>query len=383
MKNLVFGVLMILFYSCQIKDKNQTLKSINYSIDTVFIDSKGEILDLKYNLDNSGLSNNKSSLYNLNHFDFSLEKIDLTQKELVSKNYFQENGPLGVGSSFTSFHVFSDDKILVSNDFYSAKIFNHNGDFIKKISLRDEKWKGEQLKEEEISRKKIFLRNSIAKLFTIISVEGPLKSNKSELAVLDFNKKLISRFNIDPYQKFKSHSHSAPDNYYMSPRIYLSEENNLALVSHEFTNEIYWFDNLSNELQLVDYKSTLTPNEVELKVNNRLGTREEFFEGYISMLSQIRFGPVVYDELNEQYYRLSYQLEFEESPNQNSAFPKVSKRKTFITAFNKEFNLVAEVLVPELDFTIPHYFAKDGKIWIFNNNNDELAFVCIQPSINE
>ncbi|WP_186757617.1 DUF4221 family protein [Echinicola salinicaeni] len=383
MKKLAFGTLLMLFFSCQNKDKNQTLEPVNYSIDTVFIDSKGEILDLKYNLVNSGFSNDKRTLYNLNHFDFSLEKIDLTQKELITKNYFQKNGPSGIGSSFTSFHVFSDNSFLISNDFYSAKIFNHKGDFIKKISLRDKKWKGERLKEEEISRKKIFLRNSTARLFTIISKEGPLKSNKVELAVLDSDEGLISRFNIDPEQKFKSHSLSSTDNHYMSPRIYLSEENNLALVSHEFTNEIYWFDNLSQELQLVDYKSNLTPNEVELKINNHLGTKEEFFEGYMSMLSQIRFGPVTYDELNEQYYRLSYQLEFEESPSQNIAFPEASKRKTFITVFDKEFNVITEALIPELDFIITNYFAKDGKIWIFNNYNDELVFIRLQININE
>lgn len=47
----------------------------------------------------------------------------------------------------------------------------------------------------------------------------------------------------------------------------------------------------------------------------------------------------------------------------------------YISIFDKDLNLLAESLVPELKAPPKRHFMKDGKIWIFENIADELAFI--------
>jgi len=47
----------------------------------------------------------------------------------------------------------------------------------------------------------------------------------------------------------------------------------------------------------------------------------------------------------------------------------------FLTIYDKDYNMVAEMQVPQLINNPTRYFAKDGKIWIFENIDDELAFI--------
>lgn len=47
----------------------------------------------------------------------------------------------------------------------------------------------------------------------------------------------------------------------------------------------------------------------------------------------------------------------------------------FISIFDKDLNLLAETLVPERTAPPKRHFLKDGKIWIFENIADELAFI--------
>ncbi|WP_240477961.1 hypothetical protein [Cyclobacterium amurskyense] len=42
---------------------------------------------------------------------------------------------------------------------------------------------------------------------------------------------------------------------------------------------------------------------------------------------------------------------------------------------DKELNLIAEGTVPEMDRYPRFHFAKDGKLWLFENIEDEMGFV--------
>ncbi|WP_339879716.1 hypothetical protein [uncultured Algoriphagus sp.] len=45
---------------------------------------------------------------------------------------------------------------------------------------------------------------------------------------------------------------------------------------------------------------------------------------------------------------------------------------------DKDFNLLAEAGISELDKLPSTYFTKDGNIWMYENINDELAFVIVK-----
>jgi len=50
----------------------------------------------------------------------------------------------------------------------------------------------------------------------------------------------------------------------------------------------------------------------------------------------------------------------------------------YISIFDEELNLLAESLVPELKASPKRHFIKDGKFWIFENIEDELAFMRLE-----
>jgi hypothetical protein len=64
------------------------------------------------------------------------------------------------------------------------------------------------------------------------------------------------------------------------------------------------------------------------------------------------------------------------------------KSNIYLTALDKDLNLLGEILVPQLtkkpakpfSEKFPRHFAKDGKIWIYENINDEMGFVVLTMS---
>ena len=97
---------------------------------------------------------------------------------------------------------------------------------------------------------------------------------------------------------------------------------------------------------------------------------------------EINFLPPLWDEKNEVYYRFSYQ----EIPT----IKENGQLEIYLSVMDKEFNLIGESLISNLnmgagkafDHRFPLHFAKDGKIWIYENINDELAFVVLTINKN-
>lgn len=53
----------------------------------------------------------------------------------------------------------------------------------------------------------------------------------------------------------------------------------------------------------------------------------------------------------------------------------LSGQKCFLSVFDKDFNLIAESLVPDLNKRPDKHFVKDSQIWIFENIDDEMGFI--------
>ncbi|QDH79211.1 DUF4221 domain-containing protein [Echinicola soli] len=373
-----FWLLILLASACKQHKTDSSPNPTTYSMDTVFIDAKGEILDVDYSLFYSAIVPDQPFLYNFNHFDNHLEKIHLDKRELVSKVPFQKEGPNGTGTSLTSFQFFGHDRLLISDDLSKAKVFDLKGKVLKNINLRDHSWKGEVLSDTEKCRQKLFVDHGTIKLLTLVREEGLKAANTAELALFDLKNDSIVRFDIDPEGKIKKYSLISEDNSYLRPQIFLSIENNTPILSHQFTNEIYWYDSISKKITEVDYSGQLTPNEVSTELGNMFESTEQLFEVFEKMNEQIRFGPLVYDQKNEQYYRFSFQSEFKSKSERESLTPEIKSVNAYLTIFDNEFNVINESLIPEFNRPITHYFARDGKLWILNKENDEMAFVRIE-----
>ena len=92
------------------------------------------------------------------------------------------------------------------------------------------------------------------------------------------------------------------------------------------------------------------------------------------MYEEVSFGPLMWDVENERYFRFFYEYSYpDELPP--GGFPRPVSTVVYLMVLDKELNLLHETSLPQLDH-VPYFsFAKDDKIWIFVNLEDELGFV--------
>jgi len=75
--------------------------------------------------------------------------------------------------------------------------------------------------------------------------------------------------------------------------------------------------------------------------------------------------------------RLSAIRIFEDRKSDDSMLPEIKQVKVYLSVFDAEFNLISESPIAELNTEFVKYFAKDGKLWVYQNFSDELGFIVI------
>ncbi|MEX0882602.1 MAG: DUF4221 family protein, partial [Cyclobacteriaceae bacterium] len=131
MFNKIFlGILLIVGFSCGKSQDAAKVETIPYTIDSVVVDAKGEILYLEYGLLNSDYCQQDGFLYNYSEFDHSIEKIDLDRLELVEKFPLQKEGPNGTGWVFTVKSM-GNGKLFVAGQL--SGVFTLEGKLVKKF----------------------------------------------------------------------------------------------------------------------------------------------------------------------------------------------------------------------------------------------------------
>jgi hypothetical protein len=118
------------------------------------------------------------------------------------------------------------------------------------------------------------------------------------------------------------------------------------------------------------YSSNITSNGKNKEYKLKHNSEESFNLELDRYLEEINFMGLIWDENNEIFYRFSYEL----ISSEENAF-EFKKAKVYLTAYDKDLNQIGETIVPDLIKKPQKHFAKDGKIWIYENLNDELAFV--------
>jgi hypothetical protein len=113
MKNLLILISIGFLFSCgNNTEKLADFSQMTFSLDTVLVDSKDEILYLNANLMQSSLNQDLKFLYNFNPQSFSLEKINLDRLELEGKIKLEKEGPNGIGDYVSNFNLLGDDRFL-------------------------------------------------------------------------------------------------------------------------------------------------------------------------------------------------------------------------------------------------------------------------------
>jgi hypothetical protein len=91
---------------------------------------------------------------------------------------------------------------------------------------------------------------------------------------------------------------------------------------------------------------------------------------------EINFLPPFWDEKSQHFYRFSY----EELPAIDRSDAEI-KSNVYLTILDKDINQIGETEVPQLARSPGKHFARDGKIWIYRNLNDEMVLCALQFTI--
>ncbi|SMG50628.1 protein of unknown function [Marivirga sericea] len=349
------------------KQENAQLE-INITIDSVMVDSKGEIIDTKYGLNFYGLDTKKNFMYKFNTNNrHGLEVIDMNKMQLVKFIPFEVEGPNGTTARVDEVNYISEDKIAITNS-QSVLIFNMKAELVDKYPIDRHEFEGDAIPEDfRMESSGLFVPEKKISFNLINKGFGDLRG----FAKLNFTQNTRKVFFIDELKKLSDYHISLTiDGRMMMIRsyIYTNFQEDLFILSHDMENELYYYDFEYDSVIHKKYRSQLSKNKNEV-FGKDVESREAI--GKIMSLRNkgIRFQKLVYDETRNQYYRFS---SYSTTPEQGQ-----KNRNIILTIFDENLNQIKETDKIALNKVPETYFVKDGKIYIYKNMDDEMGFIVL------
>ncbi|MCR9016875.1 DUF4221 domain-containing protein [Aquiflexum gelatinilyticum] len=374
MKNLLLLISVFCLLSCGTNtEKNEDFSQMTFSLDTVMVDSKGEILFLKWDLTNASISADAKKLYNFNSETFALEIINLESLQLEAINKFEKEGPNGIGNSIHGMIDLGNERIYMGA-WPSPSIFDLDG---RKIGGYENL---ASIKEKYLSAEEYFMYEVIdpKKEKTVYGLVNEFPGKNFQLGIIDLESDSLNTIPLNAFEKMTGFTITYDDGQMydlMGPRSFLKVIGDKVFISSDISNELYWFDPNLDSLFYKSYQSRLTKNEKSGKHPNLVSDPKQFNALYRSIYGEPSFLAPVFDPMTELYYRFSYESTFEPETAEEDMYPKLKGAKVYLSVYDSSLNLLAEKEVPKMNKIPGFHFVKDGKIWIFENIDDDLAFV--------
>ena len=374
MKHLSYLPLMALLFACGNNKENAGLpdfSNLTFTLDTVMVDPGDEIINLYNGLWVSAIHPSGSSLYNWDQKNMVLEKINLDKLILEEKIPYEKEGPNGVGPYVSWISLTDDDQIVIAN-FQDMGLFNFKGEKIKSLRLRGEQIEGDLLEANENFNRKSILTGDGNHLYGIL---GSWSGKSFTLGRMDFNSKTLKKFLLPDYDRLSDYTtiFSSSDMKEITVADQFIEQiEHRIIFSTAVFNTLMVYDLITDSLYKVDYQNTLTKNSKTGKYRNEVESKEEFRQIRSEISQEINFLRPIWDSQNKRFYRLSYESLPATSLSDGSL---KYNNKIYLTILDKDFQVLAETLIEELNTPPITHFVKDGKIWIYKNLDDELAFV--------
>ncbi|WP_291782548.1 DUF4221 family protein, partial [Cecembia sp.] len=353
------------------KENKMDYSQINFSMDTVLVDSKEEILFLQYNVSLSDFSNDKRFLYNFSLHDHSIEKIDLDKLEFVERLPFQKDGPNGVGEYVGVFQMVDDEMFYISS-FFERGIYNLSGEKLNNLKFDDIELSPSIPKDYYFSSTNIFIPQSQDEVLGIVE---NWESRTFQMGIVKVKDKYWEGLPIPEFDFLKDFHISlmgergpmAITGWWLS----LNQVNHKMILSNNVGADFYIFDYHDRELAHISFDHQLFPKRKMGSYPRKVESKEVFDQINREFGEEINFFAPVWDEVNQRYYRFAYQNIWKEVEGEM----KNTGAKVFISILDKDFKILKESQVYVLDKRPNYHFVKDGKIWIFENMDDEMAFV--------
>jgi hypothetical protein len=374
----VIPIALIAFsiWSCSVKESKEqagNYSELVFALDTAMIDPGDEILYLSQNLWLSDISKDGKYLFNYNFNDAVMEKIDLDQQVLVSKIKFEKEGPEGIGNYISKFTIDDQDQFMFW--YYGlSKVFDQNAKLVKDLKI--EKILDGTFSQYEAQPLGIFKIPGDSKRL----IGFYIKWEDRSYLIVDMNLQEES-FNIIALPELKRIQEFSSDILYdgqwvgaIGTAAFSLANGERVLVSNNCFNEVYIYDAARDSLYLKELEGKFLGNKktyIPLKQVDASSNQQ--WEVDKKQREDINFGRILWDAKNQRYLRLSFKEKFDEEIIENRGYKAIGA-EVFLSVFDRDFNLLAESAVPQLNKKPGQHFVKDGQIWIFENIDDEMAF---------
>jgi hypothetical protein len=372
MKNYLYLIGSILLFSCNRSSIDPSFESIKYTIDTVLINSKNNPIDLSNKISISDLGIGVSSLFIYNSFDHSIDEIILDSLVLGAKIPLLKEGPNGTGDNVSNIKILKDGSWFIKSSTKSG-IFDMFGKLKKKID-----WEN----ATDSIGKKINIIPKIAVMIEdkIFGISYNQKNKEIFLDIFDTLENSISRFNLDINNSYSGYVLEINDKNsysFLDPMVQISVADSIVIISHEYSSDLILYNTILGTIETIEYFPKLTPNRAKDVLGIQINSSEMLGKEYQNFLEQIRFSSPVWDNRKQVFYRLSAIRRFSDIKKQDEFISEILMTNVYLTVFDFQFNIISEVEIPELSSETGKYFVKNGKLWIYQNFNDELGFIVI------
>ncbi|WP_158859368.1 DUF4221 family protein [Lunatibacter salilacus] len=341
--------------------------------DTVVVDPKGSIIDLRYGLNYPELSNDGKTLYHYTFGEAKFDKINLDNLQLEETLQFEKEGPNGMGRQIRGYGLTSSDQIMIWSHGINA-LFDQSGKKIRDLNLN------KIAPEFDASRAiPIRLIEHPDDPNTIFGLYATLTDYRYVLVKYDLDKESHEKIPLPETEKLKEYRmevfHGEIPAGVFSPSPSLTQFQDKILLTNDAYNEVYVYDIPLDSLYLISWNSELTENQNQYKLPKT--TTPDQAAGEIGKYKEsINFMAPKWDPDTQRFIRLSYKTLYGEDQTERGE-PIATGADVFLTVLDKDLNIVKETFLDRYNKTPPPHFFKDNKIWLYENIDDEMGFVRI------
>ncbi|WP_232834952.1 DUF4221 family protein [Pleomorphovibrio marinus] len=373
-----FGIFMVvwcLLISCAANNQDSPeYRAFTLTQDTVVIDSRDEIINLRYGIGNPELSKDGKFLFHYTHGVPKFSKINLERLILEEMIPYETEGPNGMGAYLAGFSTFEDELLLLWT-YGASAVFNQRSEKINDLRL-------DKIASQEILDLRAFPARLLEYPNHPNQLFGYYLDNHNEdyfILKFDLAQQSYKKTTLPVKEKLKDYSMEIIKDGNLagefSPKPWPTVANEKILFTNMVFNEVLIYDMHTDSIYSKEWESILTENKNEYKMPAKVELEKSDYHRR-KFQEHINFMPLHWDPVSQQYVRLSYKTKFSEELNELGA-PIETGAEVYLSVFDKDLNIIWETYLDTYQKTPPKHFFIDQRIWLFENMEDEMAFVRI------
>jgi|GEM_PF-1383241 len=351
-------ILCLLGFACSPSDDDSRLEySLTYTVDTLRIDAGSHLFYLAHGLPAAKLSPDEKYLYFYDGYMHSIDQVDLEEGKYTSTIQLESEGPKGVLTRLQMDYIPKENENLF---FFTQRNFielDPKGNLVYESPSLDNML--------EVASEKQFY--NWANLSTDLNfLFGLTSSWKQEqmLGWVDLQDSSYNEISLDRMSYRDDLEVRINGGAIISSIISAGHLDNKIIVYHADGIDLYVIDPSTKTQKFVDNYPKLTDRR---KPGNFPKTGE-FMEVEETRSLEINYQPLVFDQVNQRYYRLATKVK----ENQTVKNPS---RNRHLFIFDENLQLIHEEDISSLVFQYSTYFTRNGKLYFYQNQNDEMGFL--------